>query len=198
MIRITLTGATREVLFERLQQAYRAAAPRLIRRIHVLLCLAEGKAVAKIAEMLGLGEQTVRDCSGCSIASGAGSTTEAWRARSTPRPTRRSWCGSSPGWTVPLSCQDNAPYHTSSVLRQFYADHSDRLTVYQLPPYSPDLSPIEGLWKKAKKDAIHLRYFREFAHLVTKVEETLTRFTELPHELTALAGEYRSLTPLAA
>jgi hypothetical protein len=97
-----------------------------------------------------------------------------------------------------LLIQDNAPYHTSAALRQFYADHSDRLTVYQLPPYSPDLSPIEGLWKKAKKDATQLRYFPEFAYLVTKVEETLTRLAGLRHELTALAGEYRALTPRAA
>jgi hypothetical protein len=76
--------------------------------------------------------------------------------------------------------QDNAPFHTSAALRQFCADHSDRLTVYQLPPYSPDLSPIEGLWKKAKKDASHLRYFPEFANLVAKVEETLTPLAACP------------------
>jgi hypothetical protein len=40
--------------------------------------------------------------------------------------------------------QDNAPYHTSATLRQFYATQADRLTAYQLPPYSPDLNPIEA------------------------------------------------------
>jgi transposase len=94
--------------------------------------------------------------------------------------------------------EGNAPYHTSAAPRQFSADHSDRLTVYQLPPYSPDLNPSEQLRKKVKKDATHLRYFRDFANLVTKVEETLRRFARSPHELTAVAGEYRYLTPPAA
>ena len=72
------------------------------------------------------------------------------------------------------------------------------MTVYQLPAYSPDLNPIEGLWKKVKKDATHLRYFPHFAALVTKVTDALARFAGLPHELTALVGEYRELTPVAA
>jgi transposase len=80
----------------------------------------------------------------------------------------------------------------------FYADHSDRLTVYQLPPYSPDLNPIEGLWKKIKKDATNLRYLRLFAHLITKVNETLHRYAGLPSQLTGVVGEYRYLIHPAA
>jgi transposase len=97
-----------------------------------------------------------------------------------------------------LLIQDNAPYHVSATLRRFYADHSDRLTVYQLPPYSPDLNPIEGLWKKIKKDATNLRYFRLFAHLITKVNETLHRYAGLPSQLTGVVGEYRYLIHPAA
>jgi transposase len=94
--------------------------------------------------------------------------------------------------------QDNASYHTSGPLHTFYAARADRLTVYQLPAYSPDLNPIEGLWQKVKEDATHLRYFPTFAALVAKVTETLSKFAGLPRELTALAGEYRALTPLVA
>ena len=90
--------------------------------------------------------------------------------------------------------QDNAAYHTSAPMRTFYAATTDRLTVYQLPPYSPDLNPIEALWKKVKKDATHLRWFPHFSHLVTKVSDTLRKFADLPQELTALMGEYRFLT----
>jgi len=94
--------------------------------------------------------------------------------------------------------QDNASYHTSGPLQTFYAEQTDRLTVYQLPPYSPDLNPIEGLWKKVKKDATHLRYFPQFANLVAKVGDVLTSLAALPDELTALAGDYRALIPAAA
>ncbi len=93
--------------------------------------------------------------------------------------------------------QDNVSYHISAELQTFYAAHPDRLTVYQLPSYSPDLNPIEALWKKVKKDATHLRWFPHFTDVVTKVTETLTKLAGLPRELTALAGEYRFLTRLA-
>jgi DDE superfamily endonuclease len=72
------------------------------------------------------------------------------------------------------------------------------LTIDQLPPYSPNLNPIEALWKKVKKDATHLRWFPHFTDLVTKVRETLAKLAGLPRELTALAGDYRYLTLAAA
>ena len=61
MMRMTLVGETRKALIERLQQAYANQATRLIRRIHALLALAEGKALDEVAETLGVGEQTIRD-----------------------------------------------------------------------------------------------------------------------------------------
>jgi transposase len=39
----------------------------------------------------------------------------------------------------------------------FFAEHQDRLTVFQLPSYSPDYNPIEYLWRKTKKRATHNR-----------------------------------------
>lgn len=47
--------------------------------------------------------------------------------------------------------QDGAKYHTSQATREFFQRHQDRLTVYQLPSYSPDYNPIEYLWKKVKQ-----------------------------------------------
>jgi transposase len=89
--------------------------------------------------------------------------------------------------------QDNAKYHVSAQIRSFYANNTDRLTVYQLPPYSPDLNPIAGLWKKVKKDATHLKWFPKFTDLITRVTTTLTKLAGLPAELTALQGDYRLL-----
>jgi transposase len=47
-----------------------------------------------------------------------------------------------------LIIQDGAKYHTSAEAQEFFDDNSDRMTVYQLPTYSPDYNPIEALWKK--------------------------------------------------
>jgi transposase len=58
---IRLAPFTRQQLYRRLQQAYVGSALRLVKRIHVLLAIAEGMAVSDVAAMLALGEQTVRD-----------------------------------------------------------------------------------------------------------------------------------------
>jgi transposase len=357
MIRIALSGQTRKVLGSRLQQAYASQATRLVRRIHALLWLADGKPVAEIAETLDLGDQTVRDWLQAFVLDGpaslfyrlpkgrptkltpsqrqelhslvaagpeaAGYLSACWtsgmvadliklrfkvdyhpryvscllkglgfsfqKAKFTsdhlnddeaiiwleetwPEILRLAeekqavilfgdeasfaqWGSLSYTWaprgvqpTVKtsgirkayrvfglLDCfggklyqrglegkfnsetygdflrwvltviegqiilvQDNASYHTSGQVQDFCSEHAARLTVYQLPAYSPDLNPIERLWKKVKKEATHLRYFPRFCDLVAKVDEALTKLAKLPDELTALAGEYRELTPMAA
>ena len=43
--------------------------------------------------------------------------------------------------------QDGARYHTSKAMQQFFATHAGRLTIEQLPAYSPDFNPIH-MWKK--------------------------------------------------
>ena len=58
---LQLSSFTRKQLYRRLQQAYASGSLKLIKRIHVLLALAQGQSVSDVAEMLSLGEQTVRD-----------------------------------------------------------------------------------------------------------------------------------------
>jgi transposase len=61
MVRIALTVESRKSLVARLQQAYGDQATRLIGRIHALLGLADRRSVFEVAQVLGVGEQTVRD-----------------------------------------------------------------------------------------------------------------------------------------
>jgi transposase len=86
--------------------------------------------------------------------------------------------------------QDGARYHTSRAMRQFFADHQDHLTVYQLPRYSPDFNPIEFFWRTLKKHTTHLRYFPSFADLVAKVDAKLHAFTQTPEDLKSLLKRY--------
>lgn len=86
--------------------------------------------------------------------------------------------------------QDGARYHTSKAMREFFAEHTDRLTVEQLPKYSPEYNPIEFLWRNVKKKATHLRYFPTFEALTQKVDEKLRYFADLPSSITALMGRY--------
>ena len=84
--------------------------------------------------------------------------------------------------------QDGAPYHTSQAARAFFAAHTDRLTVFQLPSYSPDYNPIEKLWKKVKDQETHLHYFPTFEALTNRVEQALLKFANAPQEILALFG----------
>ncbi len=84
--------------------------------------------------------------------------------------------------------QDGARYHTSAAMKEFFEKHSYRITVYQLPSYSPDYNPIEKLWKKIKEKEIHLHYFPTFESLKDKVEEALIRFKSLKNEILSLFG----------
>jgi transposase len=86
--------------------------------------------------------------------------------------------------------QDGASYHTAAATKEFIAAHADRLTVYQLPSYSPDYNPIEHLWKAMKKRTTHLRYFAEFTDLCASVEEGLAYFRAHPEAVKRLMGPY--------
>jgi hypothetical protein len=58
---LRLTSFMRQQLCRRLHQAYANGSLHLVKRIHVLLAIAEGAAVSEVAQMLALGEQTVSD-----------------------------------------------------------------------------------------------------------------------------------------
>jgi transposase len=59
--------------------------------------------------------------------------------------------------------QDGARAQTSQAMPDLFKAHAARLTLEQLPSYSPDFNPIEHLWKKGKKEATHLKYFPDFS-----------------------------------
>jgi len=47
---------------------------------------------------------------------------------------------------------DGSKYHFEREhVQKFYEENEECLKVIQLPPYSPELSPIEPVWKKTKK-----------------------------------------------
>lgn len=68
--------------------------------------------------------------------------------------------------------EDGAPYHRAVLVREFVAEHSEKLSIVRLPTFSPDFNPIEKLWKNTKRDATHLKYFKTFEQLRDSVCQT--------------------------
>ena len=86
--------------------------------------------------------------------------------------------------------QDGARYHTAKETQAFVAQHAARLTVHQLPAYSPDYNPIEHLWRNVKREKTHNRYFPTFEALTAAVERGLSYFQQHTAEVKQLMGTH--------
>lgn len=86
--------------------------------------------------------------------------------------------------------QDGARYHTSQAMQTFFKAHIDRLSVYQLPSYSPDFNPIEHLWQTVREDATHNKYFAQFSDVVTAVDTALDMLLHQPQRVRKAIGDY--------
>lgn len=64
---------------------------------------------------------------------------------------------------------DNAGYHHARAVRPFLHRVRRVLTLLFLPPYSPQLAPIERVWKLARRLATHNQYFAALEQLVAAV-----------------------------
>jgi transposase len=55
---------------------------------------------------------------------------------------------------------DNGPCHNlREAGKRWLAEHRHRVELFRLPPYSPELNGIEGVWKVTKKRTTHNRFY---------------------------------------
>lgn len=64
---------------------------------------------------------------------------------------------------------DNARYHHAVVLQPFLRPHRHELALEFLPAYSPELNPIERVWKLTRKLCTHNTYFEKLEALIAAV-----------------------------
>lgn len=86
--------------------------------------------------------------------------------------------------------QDGAKYHVAQAVKQFFHQQRARLTVVNLPSYSPDYNPIEFLWRSVKRRTTHNVYFPDFQRLIHSVEEALAAFQARPDYVKSLFTLY--------
>jgi len=73
---------------------------------------------------------------------------------------------------------DNAKYHHAKLLKPFLRRHRKQLKLEFLPAYSPELNPIERVWKLTRRLCTHNRYFSQLADLLDAVSGQLALWKE--------------------
>jgi hypothetical protein len=89
------------------------------------------------------------------------------------------------------SCAIAAPRGGSSwcwTTRGTITERRQVLSLSFLPPYSPELNPIERVWKLARKLCTHNQYFPVLADLVTAVSAQLELWRQPNPVLARLCG----------
>lgn len=77
---------------------------------------------------------------------------------------------------------DNAPWHKKAKRlikensNQEYSDIADKIVFVYLPPYSPDLNPIEQVWRLTRRDATHNIFFSDVHELEQAVDDYYSLF----------------------
>ena len=89
---------------------------------------------------------------------------------------------------------DNAPWHKKAIRliwkeeREEYADIRNVLDYLSLPPYSPDLNPIEQVWRKTRREKTHNKYFSGLAKLISVLDDYFAGFFEPNNQLRSLCS----------
>ncbi len=93
--------------------------------------------------------------------------------------------------------EDGAPYHRAGVVKDFMAEHQDRITLEPLPAFSPDFNPIEKLWKNTKRQATHLKYFSTFEKLRASVLKVFNEYLEEANQIFCVMKKMRKQAGLS-
>lgn len=65
---------------------------------------------------------------------------------------------------------DNAKYHHANLPRDWRLEQEPDFALLFLPPYSPELNPVERVWKLLRRLWLHNRFFGALQELTTIVD----------------------------
>lgn len=77
-----------------------------------------------------------------------------------------------------ITISDNAGYHHSRLHKPWRDELAARFALDFLPPYSPELNPIERVWKLTRRLCLHNRYFGLLDGVIAAVEEQFSEWTK--------------------
>jgi putative transposase len=86
---------------------------------------------------------------------------------------------------------DGASNHDSKDLKI-----PDNITLIPLPPYSPELNPVENFWKEFKQEGFYNRVFQSLKAVEDLLEEKLKYFMDNPQLVQSIVGYHWILSAL--
>ncbi len=89
---------------------------------------------------------------------------------------------------------DNAPWHKKTLRlvdtekQEDYTDISSKVSFLMLPPYSPDLNPIEQVWRITRKENTHNIFFPTLSALKETVDNAFKEWEAPNNQLKSLCS----------
>lgn len=83
---------------------------------------------------------------------------------------------------------DNARDHHASLHQAWREEVRGHFQLHFLPPYSPELNPIERVWKLIRRRCIHNQYFPTLQDVVTAITPCLDAWSRPNLTLARLCG----------
>jgi len=83
---------------------------------------------------------------------------------------------------------DEAVFREHGYHRPRTEQHAVEFTLDFLPPYSPELNPIERVWKLTRRLCLHNRYFNALEDVTASVEEQFNKWTHASETLRRLCA----------
>lgn len=83
---------------------------------------------------------------------------------------------------------DNARYHHARLHKSWREEHAQDFALDFLPPYSPELNPIERVWKLTRRLCLHNRYFSTLDEVICSVETEFACWTKRNNTLRRLCA----------
>ena len=82
---------------------------------------------------------------------------------------------------------DNAPWHKKAIRliqnEEEFKDIRSKVQLLTLPPYSPDLNPIEQVWRITRREKTHNRYFNSLSLLTEVLDSFFVKFAKGSEQL---------------
>lgn len=79
--------------------------------------------------------------------------------------------------------QDNASYHKHPEVWDFFKKERNKIEVFPLPKYSPELNAQEPVWKYTRGNATHNRFFEKPTDLCASLFSTFEDLQQHPEKL---------------